>query len=326
MRIFVTGGTGFVGGHFCEALRARGHDVVALARSTSDTSVLDKAGCKIVQGSLSDPASLVPSLRGCDVVCHLAAITKAVGWNEFKRVNVGGTRAVALAARKAGFEGRFVLLSSLAAAGPSEGHRPRQENEPLAPVSMYGKSKLLSERVLAATISSETIVTLRPGGIYGPREHEIFEVVKSLAKTRTAIITGPDSRVQLTHVEDVVAALVLAVEHEDMRGKTFHVNDQDSYAMPRILDMLADSLGIRPRKVRVPEPLAWAAAGGIDVASRVAGKPLAPFNGDKMRELCAGSWIADSALLTRTTGWKPTWRLAEGLDDTVRWYRRHGWI
>lgn len=326
MRAVVTGGTGFVGGHLCEALRARGWEVAALVRPTADTTLLEAAGCTLVPGSLDDPSALAEHLPSADVLFHLAAITRAVGWEEFRRVNATGTRSVAQCAREAGFAGRFVLLSSLAAAGPAPPDRPRLESDPCRPVSLYGRSKRLGERELLRVLPRERTVILRPGAIYGPREHEIYQIVKQLSRTGLGVLAGPDPQLQLTHVDDVVSALLLAAEHEEAAGKAFHLNDPNDWSMSEVFELLGRALDRRVRVVRLPAAVGWLAGGVIDQASRLAGRSLAPFNGDKMREVAAGSWLADSSTLSRVTGWRATWSLPRGLRETVAWYRQNGWL
>jgi nucleoside-diphosphate-sugar epimerase len=327
MIAFVTGGSGFVGGHLCERLRREGWTVRALVRKSSGTEVLEDAGCDLVAGSLGAPASFRGALAGADVIFHLAGITKAVRARDFARVNGGGTEAVLDAAADAGFKGRFVYLSSLAAAGPAPAPaQARTESMEPRPVSAYGRGKLLGERHVRSAPNSIETVILRPGAIYGPREHEIYQVVRTLAKTGLALRVGPDFRVQMTHVDDVVSALMHAAANPEMVGRVYNLVDQQVWRLSEVLHLLGEAIGRRIRIVPLPMALGWAAGGVIDAASLAVRRPLSPFNTDKMRELAAGDWIGDSTRLTRDCGWRAEWALPAGLHDTIRWYRAKGWL
>src|SRR5512137_826456 len=101
-------------------------------------------GAEVVRGDVSRPESLPEAVAGVDVVVHLAGLVKAVTPAELFAVNARGTRDLAVAAAAAG-RPRFVLVSSLAAAGPSRPGHPRTEDQAPAPVSDYGRSKLAAE-------------------------------------------------------------------------------------------------------------------------------------------------------------------------------------
>ena len=148
MRILVTGATGFIGGVLANQLAARGDRVRALVRATSRTHALARLGAELAPGDVSDPASLQRAVEGCEGVVHLAGAVKALSKAELFRANAGGTRNVVEACARTGC--RLVYVSSLAAAGPSLGGRPRREEDPPAPVSSYGESKLAGEAAVRA--------------------------------------------------------------------------------------------------------------------------------------------------------------------------------
>lgn len=328
MRAFLTGGTGFVGSHLAERLRDRGWEVRALAREGSKTEILEAAGCEIVRGGMESERAMREGCRGADAVFHLAGVTKALTEAEFRRVNGDGTRRLLLAAREARFAGRFVMLSSLAAAGPAAHNRPLTEVRRPRPVSAYGRSKLASERHLRSQgrrFAAWTI--LRPGAIYGPREHEIYEAVKLIQRVGVSFEFS-DIRVQMTHVDDVVDGIlrVASAKPEAVAGRTFFVNDPAAWRYARVIDEIGAALGKRVRHARIPLAGAWLFAGSLDIAGRLAGKPLSPIGRDKIREVAAGSWLADSSALSRATGWRAQRAFPEGIRSTIAWYRENGWL
>ncbi len=327
MRAFLTGGTGFVGGHLAERLRAGGWDVRALVRASSKTEILRNSGCECVEGKLDSEKTLLPHLADVDTIFHLAGVTKALSAKGFRAVNGIGTGQLVQAAVKAGFQGRFVLLSSQAAAGPAlPGNQLRTEEDNPSPVSLYGRSKLEGERHVWRARRRFPVTILRPGAIYGPREHEIYEIIKPLQRTGITVASGPDICLQMTHVEDVVDAIWRAANEPKAANQTFFITSPEVHRYSEVMSQLGDALGRRVRMVNLPLRLGWALAGALDTVGRLAGKPISPFGCDKMREVAAGSWLADSSKLTRLCGWQNQWTLNDGLRQTIEWYRQNDWL
>ena len=144
MKALVTGATGFVGSHLVEALRRRGDEVTALARSAAKAAALAPLGVRVVPGDLHDRAALQRAVEGQDVIYHVAGVVAARSEAEFMAANRDGTRNVIEAAERAGIA-RLVLVSSMAAAGPTIKGRPLRGDERPRPVTAYGRSKLAAE-------------------------------------------------------------------------------------------------------------------------------------------------------------------------------------
>lgn len=324
----VTGASGFVGQALCARLRADGWAVRAVARASSRVEFLEEAGCEIIRCGLApgDEAALAQAFAGANAVLHLAGATKAVDRAAFRAVNAEAVAVAARAAAKAGLEGPFVLMGSLAAAGPMRPRGPRRESDPPRPVSEYGASKLAGERALLAAKLRGPRIILRPGAIYGPREHEIFQIIQPAWRTGIGLHTGPDLRLQMTHVDDVVEACMAALAKPEALEGAWFIGDDEPLRTSEVVAGIAEALGRRVRFVRLPARIGWGIATAIDWASRIAGRPLSPFNLDKMREITAGDWLADSSAFRHAAGWEPKWRYREGMAATVRWYRQEGWL
>lgn len=322
MVAFVTGGSGFVGGHLCERLRREGATVRALVRPGANTAVLEACGCELVRGDVGDGGIPGRSLEGVDVVFHLAGLTKTLNKDEFVKVNAAGAENVARAVRASGFRKRFVLLSSLAAAGPAIDGRPRTEADEPAPVSYYGASKLDGESAVRKIAGAAFDVTvLRPGGIYGPREHEMLEVFRLMRRKGLALGPPRDFLVQLTHVDDVVDGLWRAATSPAAADRTFFLNDPRATRLSEVVDEAAKNLGRRVRRIAAPMWLIHTTAWQYEMIGRLMGRVLSPLTRDKARELAAGPWLAESGAFSAATDWKPKWSFADGLASTMDWYR-----
>ncbi len=159
---------------------ARGYRVRCLVRRTSKLAWLPVDRVELVYGEVTEPESLTEAARGVEVVYHVAGITRASTQAEYDRVNADGCANVARAAA-AGGSRRVVLVSSLAAGGPSVPGRARTEDDPDTPCDAYGRSKLRGESALKAEAGSAAWTIVRPPAVYGPRDVS-FLVLARLAQ------------------------------------------------------------------------------------------------------------------------------------------------
>ncbi|MFT7520901.1 MAG: nucleoside-diphosphate-sugar epimerase, partial [Kiritimatiellia bacterium] len=173
MRAFVTGGSGFLGSHIVDACLARADAVVALVRPTSDTTYLDSLDVQMVVGDLSDERALARMLHGVDVIYHAAARVLDYGTREqFFEANVRGTERLLSAARAAGVP-RFVFISSPSVVmnGADQVDVDERVPYPSRFLNLYSQTKAIAEqRVIASNGDGLTTCSLRPRGIWGPRD------------------------------------------------------------------------------------------------------------------------------------------------------------
>jgi dihydroflavonol-4-reductase len=339
VRVLVTGISGFIGHHTAAALHAHGHQIRGLVRSTSDRSGLANLPVELVEGDVLDRASVERALGGIDVVVHIAGITRAINAGQFYEVNVGGTRNVVdalIAAGKSKAERpRLVHLSSQTVAGPNANGRPSEESDLEAPVTQYGKSKLAAEQVVRAAATEVATVILRPPIVYGPRDKDVLAAFK-LAKAGRGAFLHPGfetKRYSLIHGHDLGEGIVLALERGkslDEQGKArsqgvYYLTDGGVYTWREMGAFLAQSLNFSPKIIPVPNVFSRAVALGSELSSLVTGKaPLLGF--DKVREMQGQSYVCSSASAVRDLGFNPRFKLEEGMRDTARWYKAHGWL
>jgi nucleoside-diphosphate-sugar epimerase len=319
--ILITGATGFVGSHFVEALARHGVTARAMVRSTSDVAVLDRYGVERVTGDLDDPAALRRAVAGVATVVHLAGATRALRRGTFYDVNAGGTLRLVEAMQAEG-AGRLVYLSSLAAAGPAAG-APVEPGDTPRPLTTYGRSKLEGERHVLAGDGIDGVV-LRPPAVYGPRDRELLQFFR-LARRGLLPVIGPlQRRVQMVHAADLAEALVRAVEARAATG-IFHIAEPTAYTWAEMLDHVAAAVGRRGARVRVPAAVLKMAAGGSQAAARLSRRPVV-FDAEKALDLLAEGWLCETEGARRALGFEAVVPLPQGLRDTARWYRAHGWL
>jgi uncharacterized protein YbjT (DUF2867 family) len=301
MRIAMTGGTGFVGGHAIAAARARGHAVAALARREQPA----RDGVNWVRGDLSDLPALRRLVEGADVVVHIAGVVNARTPAGFFEGNVAGTAAMRAAAGTL----PFVHVSSLAAREPS--------------LSRYGASKRQAEDVVRGCAGPWAMV--RPPGVYGPGDHDLlalFRAVKGgvvpLPAGDAAMIYGPDLGECLVALAEDLAGPARAA------GGVFEVDDgSPGLSQAALARAIAGALGRRVRVVPVPG-VALKLGAAVDTLLARASGGLPKLSFDRARYLAHPDWTTDSRPI-RTLGlWAPRHGLADGLRLTADWYREQG--
>ena len=232
-KVLLTGGTGFVGRHLLPQLLAAGAEVTCLTRAASRTGHLPQ-GVATAQADLTTGAGLEQALQGKDVVIHMAALLFGLGWQDYLRANALAARSMASALTRLSAQGalgdgfRFVLVSSLAATGPSGTAPGVNDATPSAPVSAYGWSKMLTEQVLGRALG-QSLVTLRPPIIYGSGDKGLLPVFKGVQKAAIAVSPGAGREfyVSALHATDMAQAVLCACKPE-ARG-VYHLSDGEAY-------------------------------------------------------------------------------------------------
>lgn len=324
MRVFVTGGTGFVGIHVVAALRRRGHAVACLVRDAAKArSVFGDAMPGIVAGDLADRDALARAVAEADAVVHLAGLTAARSHDELFAVNVEGTRRLVDAVRTAGNTvRRFVHVSSLAAAGPAFRRIVTAGDEAAHPVSDYGRSKLAGEAPVRALGLPWTI--LRPPAVYGPYDREFLRLFR-IARRGLAPLFGDGAQpLSLVYGPDLAEAIAVCAEHDAANGVYYPAHPTPTTARA-LVERMGDALGTRVRVVPLPRALVRPLFTITGTAAKLAGRATL-LSADKANEILADAWLCSPAALTAATGWHAATDLVAGLTATAGWYREAGWL
>jgi len=322
VKAFITGATGFLGGHLVRALHARGDTVVALARRADAAADLERGGATAVRGSLEDEALLAAALAGVNVVYHVAGLTSGTP-AELAAVNEAGTARLLRVVRAAAPAARVVYVSSQAALGPSAPGTPLDESAPCRPVTHYGRSKLAGERLVAAHEGPWTIV--RPPSVYGPGDREFLQLFR-IVRTGLAPVFGTGAQeLSLVFVGDLAESLVHAGTAAAAGGQVLHAAHEEIVRARDVARMAARVQGRRALTVPVPGLLARPIVSAMHAMAAAAGRRTV-VGPDKMAEFLASGWLLDSARIRSVTGWRATTDLATGFARTAAWYREQGWL
>jgi dihydroflavonol-4-reductase len=319
LKILVTGGTGFIGSHLCEALIERGHHVTILVRPDDDTRWVDALPLARAMGDITDKGSLAAAVGDVDCVFHLAAILGAPDPQLYFRVNVDGTRNLVEACLESPRPPRrFLLASSIAAMGPSGKHRTYNEEAPCHPLSDYGKSKWQSEQELHRLDGRLPWTIVRLPLVFGPRSKgglfPLMRVVNKGIKLRMG-----DGQTNVAYVADIVDGMITAVESDNTIGQTYLLGESPSFTWKEIMDAMAKAMGRRAISVWLPFHLLYL-AGAISMAIGWLRRRRPFLHLRNVAYLRHRYWRVDTRKAEREFGYTTRHRLAEGLTLTAGWY------
>ncbi len=329
-RVLVTGANGFIGSHVAEALRARGYEVRCMVRRTSDLSHVRHLSVEWSYADVRDAAALRESCAGLDAVCHCAALTRALDEETFMRVNAGGAEALARAALEAnpGLQ-RFLFVSSLAAAGPSNGPGDHlDENRPARPVTWYGKSKLAAEQALLA-LSLQAggrlpLTIVRPPPVFGPRDRDFLAYFRLIGRGLNLQIGHTERWATMVYVRDLVSLLLSALVAPQAEGQTYFASAFDcSYA--QLAAAIASVMGKRTLALSVPVRLLALLEPIAGLQGRITRRPVL-LNSQRLIDLRQRYWLCSAEKARRELYFAPEYDLLRGVRETAHWYREEGWL
>jgi len=316
----VTGGTGFVGSHLLERLAATGQPFRCLVRRNARRRALP-AGVSTVEASLETGEGLDRALDGVAAVIHLAGVTKALRTEDYY---TGNARATAVLARAMAGKGiRLVHVSTLAAVGPSPDGTPLDEDFAPHPFSHYGKSKLEAEKAVRAALPDAVIV--RPPAVYGPRDTDVFRILKPVARGFMVQIGEGERYFSAIYVRDLADGLLVAARHPAAPGGTYFLAHPDPLTWTVFGNAAARIMGRTARVVRIPAGLARAAGFGAEMLSWIVRKPGIVSRG-KVAEAQCRYWTCNAGRAAAELGFQAPTDLDSGLAETLAWYKEAGWL
>lgn len=275
MKIFISGGTGFVGGHLIRELAKKGHEPLLLVHRRGQAT----AGVQQIEGDVTRLESFEKALEGCDAIINLVGIIREFRSRgvTFEKLHVQATANLLAAARKSGVS-RYLQMSALGARADA--------------VSDYHKTKWEAEELVRASGLEWTI--LRPSLIFGPRDAFINMLADQLRKVPIMPVIGSGSyRLQPIHADDVARCFSLALEMPKTIRQAYNLCGDDRLSYEALLDSVAGVLGKSPPfKPHIPLGLMKRL---IPILQNI---PQFPITMDQLQMLleesiCDGAWKKD---------------------------------
>jgi nucleoside-diphosphate-sugar epimerase len=315
VKVFVTGGTGFIGGEVVRQLRERDDEVVCLVRSPAKAKAVEALGCELVAGDLGDRAAIRTGMEGCDAVIHAAAMYEvgipASQREPMREANVAGTENVLGAALEAKIP-RVVYVSTV---GIGQTHGKTIDESYEAPdgpfTSCYEETKWQAHQVAKRLIGEGLPCTIvQPGGVYGPGDtSSIGELLNQFLAGRMPLIPFPDLGICLAHVEDTAAGIVLALD-KGASGEAYFLSGPAT-TVRETIGIVAKVSGRKAPKRAIPTPLMKAMIPIGPLVGKLMGQP------PNLRELISAAdgvtFWASNEKAARELGYAP-----RGIEAGVR--------
>jgi dihydroflavonol-4-reductase len=319
VKVFVTGGTGFIGGALVRQLRARGDDVVALVRNPAKGAPLEALGCALVAGDLNDERAIRAGMEGCDAVIHAAAVYEvgipASERQSMREANVGGTERVLGAALEAKVP-KVVYVSTVGIFGNTHGRVVDESYENPADnfTSEYEKTKWEAHKVAQRLIGEGLpCVILQPGGVYGPGDESATgRLLEQFLEGKMPLIPFPELGICLTHVEDIAGGILLGLD-KGVAGETYVISGPVT-TVREAIGVVAAETGKKPPKHAMPTGLMKLMTPFGGLVGKVMNQP------PNLRELISSAdgvtFWANHDKATRELGYEPR-DLRQGIHDML---------
>ena len=333
-RILITGASGFIGSTAVDKALQLGYETWAGIRASSSRTYLQDERIKFIDLNYGDKEKLKGQLlefagkygRFHHIV-HNAGITKARHKADFDRVNHEQVRNFVDALIETDtLPDQFIFMSSLSimGAGDEANYTPFRHDALPNPNTAYGKSKLKTENYLKGLPDFPYLI-LRPTGVYGPRDRDYLILMKAVKRGLSVGVGFRKQILTFIHAEDLVKVVFRCIERGIIR-KEYFVADGENYTGSEFNAIVQQALQKR-HLFRITLPL-WLVKPAALLSKAFAGLTgrTSTFNTDKYRIMKQRNWSCDITPLQHDLDFQPTYRLKEGVEATVKWYREKGWL
>jgi len=324
MKIFVTGGTGFIGSHLIDfLLKLKNTQIFALTRNLDNPKWLRGHNITFVEGNLF---SLPPLPSDLDYFFHIAGISKALKPEKYYTVNQKGTASLfqKLSSECDNLK-KVIYLSSLAAVGPCASGQVVTENHSPVCVTPYGRSKQLGEKEVLKYKKKFPVNIVRVGPVFGPRDKDFLPYFQLINRGLLPSLDSKSGLMSLCYVKDLARALYLCTKEEVKNGEIFHIADPEPHSWDEFGMSIARALGKRPVKIKPPYLFLRLLTSLSELGAKISQNPTI-LNQDKLTEMNQEGWITDTSKAKKELAFETKYSLDEAVKETVNWYKKKNWL
>lgn len=328
MYTLITGSTGFLGKNLIYELQKENRKIKCLVRKNSDCSLLDEMGVEKVEGDVRDLESIKRSIKDVDVIYHLAGKANpsiVYDYSYYEEVNVKGTKNILEAVKSNKNIKKVLVMSSIAATGPSRDGRLLDEKSKLRPITLYGKSKVEVEKLCKKYFDEYKVpvVVIRAPMVYGIYDTgwiNFFKLIRYYIKQDKKLpIPGKHKNLfDFCYVGNLVHGLVQAEESNNTSGEIYFLTDNKSYTIEEILVEVTKKFKIKyPTKLRNKYSLFFEAYLG-EIKGRIIKKD--PFISTRdVKWMTRNYWVCNCLKAKKDFNYNPYISLEEGINKTIDW-------
>ncbi len=317
MQVMITGGTGFIGSHIAARLSQLGHSVLILGRNEEKGRALESQGIRFHKADISDEAAVLKASTGQDCVIHCAGLAAAHGqYDQFYRANVVGTQNVVKACKQNNIK-HLVNISSPSVYFNYQDRLNIKESDPLPEkqATFYSATKLLAEEIVDRAVAQGLpAITLRPRGVFGPGDNIYMPALLEKAVGGFfPVIDGGRVYVDMTYIDNVVEAIVLAMEPKpDLIGEKFNITNGEPMMLRQVVGKLFKSLHQDIRFINLPFSLMYGAGAVLEMLYGFLPTSKKPFFTKYGVRLVSTSQTHNIAKAKEHLGYSPKVSLDEG--------------
>ena len=328
MKCMVTGGTGFLGQSLVNRLLSLGHQVTVIGRNEHVGEKLKARGVTFIRADLTERNRVLTACEGMDYVFHAAALSSPWGaYDTFYKSNVVATINVIDACQKHGVK-RLIHVSTPSLYFSFHHRRNIKEEDPLPKtfVNAYAETKYLAElEVDRAHKEGLPVITIRPRALFGPGDTTILpRLIRANEKGVVPLINGGRAIMDITYVENVVDALLLCLSSpSDTLGKKYNITNDEPIRLVDVLEAVFEKLGQPFKAKRIPYPMAYHLAGGLEWVATHLKKGEEPLMTRYTVGVLSKSQTLDISRAKEELGYHPSVSLHEGMDHFVKWWKEN---
>lgn len=324
MKIFITGATGFIGTHLVNRLARTKHKICCLVWGTNQVDTLKELGAELIEGDVTNRASIIKGMSGCDWVVHLANIYSF--WEPDKRlyskVNVEGTQNLMECALETRVTKVIHISTSLIYGKPTD--QPFTEESTVGPIrfSMYAQSKYEGDLIIWEMLEKKglPVVVIYPAGVLGPGNPKASGLyIRDLIHRRLPTTVFHDSTLTWVHVRDVAEGILRALEKDNNIGEKYLLG-AETLSMQQFNELIRDISGIPLPRLRMPDTLVMLNAALLTwIANLTKKPPMWGMAADAMRMIKEGIHF-DGSKAERELGFTYT-PIREAIEEEVSSYK-----
>jgi len=323
VKVFITGGTGFVGSHFIDYLLEKNFQIYALVRNLDLLKWLKGKDINFLKGDLFTIPPLPPDIK---YVFHLAGLTRAYNKADYYTVNQQGTASLfqSLVTQKISPD-KIIYLSSIAAVGPSSDGKAVNEDTRPHPITPYGRSKLKGEEESLKYKDNFSVSIVRVGAVFGPRDKDFLRYFSLMKKGILPVLSSSQRQLSLCYVKDLVRALYLCLHKELKSGEIINIANPKPYYWDEMGKTAGKILGKKLKVIKIPLSIVYLWALMAEAGGVITKKPSI-FNRNKFTEMKQRGWVVDVQKAENKLSFRTQYSLEEATRETIQWYLKHNWL